>query len=115
MYGKRLKCLREELNMKQSDLAKHFSISPSSIGMYEREEREPNIDLIIKFADFFNTSTDYLLGKTNQKKYEQKDSEQIFFNLFINEYHLPTEEQQKQIEEFAKYILRNNRKVQVND
>ena len=61
MLGSRIKLLREELGLKQEELAKKLSVSPSAIGMYERDLREPNNELIIKIADFFNVSLDYLL------------------------------------------------------
>ena len=110
MYGKRLKKLREELNLKQSELAKTFNISSSAIGMYERKDREPNIDLILKFSDFFNVSTDYLLGNTNNKNLDDASSK-INTGLSLNDYKSPNETQQKQIEEFAKLVLKDNRKV----
>jgi SOS-response transcriptional repressors (RecA-mediated autopeptidases) len=51
--------------LRQEDLALKFKLSKSAIGMYERDEREPSIELIHKFADFFNVSVDYLLGRTD--------------------------------------------------
>lgn len=68
MIGNRIKLLREELGLKQDELAKKISVSPSAIGMYERNLREPNNELTLKFADFFNVSVDYLLGKTDVRK-----------------------------------------------
>lgn len=68
MIGNRIKLLREELGLKQDELAKKISVSPSAIGMYERNLREPNNELTLKFADFFNVSVDYLLGKTDSRK-----------------------------------------------
>lgn len=68
MIGTRIKLLREELGLKQDELAKKISVSPSAIGMYERNLREPNNELTLKFADFFNVSVDYLLGKTDIRK-----------------------------------------------
>lgn len=63
MIGNRLKQLREELNIKQDELAKKISVSTSTIGMYETNKREPNNEITIKLADFFNVSVDYLLGR----------------------------------------------------
>ena len=66
MIGNRIKLLREELGLKQDELAKALNISPSSIGMYETNKREPNNEITIKLADFFGVSTDYLLGRENK-------------------------------------------------
>lgn len=65
MIGSRLKLLREELGLKQEELAQRLSISPSSIGMYETDKREPNSEIIIKIANFFNVTVDYLLGTSD--------------------------------------------------
>lgn len=81
MKGIRLKKLREDMRLKQDELAKALSISPSAIGMYERDEREPNDELTLRIADFFNVSTDYLLGKTdvkNQKTLSLSDEDVKF-------------------------------------
>lgn len=67
MLGNRIKALREELGLKQEELANKMSVSPSSIGMYETNKREPNNELILKLAQFFNVSTDYLLGKIDTR------------------------------------------------
>ena len=73
MDGKRLKQLREEKNLKQEELANILSISASSIGMYERNLREPDDELKLKISKFFNCSIDYLVGKTDIKNYENTD------------------------------------------
>ena len=63
MQGSRLKKLREEKGLKQEELAQYLSVSPSAIGMYERDARNPNDAITLKIADFFNVTTDYLLRK----------------------------------------------------
>lgn len=70
MKGIRLKELREEKGLKQSELAKIFNISPSSIGMYETDKREPDDNLKMRFAEFFNVTVEYLMGldKTSNKR-----------------------------------------------
>lgn len=63
--GQRLKYLRMQKNMTQERLAEVIGISRSALSMYELDEREPDIETIIKFADFFQVSTDYLLGRVD--------------------------------------------------
>ena len=53
MFGKRIRKLRLEQNLKQKDLAAKLGISTSSVGMYEREERQPDVETLKKIADFF--------------------------------------------------------------
>jgi transcriptional regulator with XRE-family HTH domain len=71
MLGNRIKKLREEKNIKQEDLAKKVNVSPSAIGMYERDLREPNDEITLKLAEFFNVTTDYLLGKSDIRNPEE--------------------------------------------
>lgn len=79
MLGSRIKSLREELGLKQEDLAKKLSVSPSAIGMYERDLREPNNELTIKIANFFNVSIDYLLGNSDIRKSENNIEQEFKF------------------------------------
>ncbi|HBV87061.1 MAG TPA: transcriptional regulator [Desulfosporosinus sp.] len=59
-----LKALRSNKALSQRELAKMLNVSPSTIAMYETGQRTPDTDTIKMFADFFNVSTDYLLGRT---------------------------------------------------
>jgi len=63
--GQRIKLLRLQKNLTQEQLAEIIGISRSALSMYELNEREPDIETIIKFADFFQVSTDYLLGRVD--------------------------------------------------
>lgn len=67
MFGERLKELRENQCMKQSDLADYLNVSRQSVGGYENGTTEPPMDIIIKIADKFNVTCDYLLGRTDEK------------------------------------------------
>lgn len=60
-----LKHLRNEAGISQQELANRIGISKSSVNMYERGEREPGIETLKTFADFFGVGMDYLLGKSH--------------------------------------------------
>ena len=62
MYGQRLKNLRQEKGWTQLQLANELSTTASTIGKYEREELQPNIDIITAICKVFDVSADYLLG-----------------------------------------------------
>lgn len=73
MFGERLKRLRKEHDLKQEDLGKLLNVTPNSISNWENGVSEPNYETVIKIAEYFNTSTDYLLGfnKDDLGKIEQ--------------------------------------------
>ena len=66
-FGERLKQLRQEHNLTQDALAEKLKIVKSTINKYEKNTREPEFEILIRLADFFNTTTDYLLGRTDKK------------------------------------------------
>lgn len=61
---KNLKKLRTKKGISQQQLANAIGTSQQSINKYENHKIEPDIDTLIAFADFFNTSVDYLIGHT---------------------------------------------------
>ena len=63
----RLKELRKERNLSQLKLAMDLDMNQNSISRYETMEREADYETLIKFANYFNVSIDYLLGRTNVK------------------------------------------------
>lgn len=76
MISKRLKELRHEKNLLQKDIANYLNISTSAYGYYEQGKRNLDSDTIKSLADFFNVSTDYLLGRTDNKEdYTSRESE----------------------------------------
>lgn len=64
MIGEKLKQLRIKNNLKQSDLARILDVTQGAVGMYENDKRTPSPELIVKLAEYFNVTTDYLLGHT---------------------------------------------------
>ena len=61
-FGLRLRFFRKRLALTQEELGKILNVSASTIGMYERGAREPAFKVLIHIAEYFETSTDYLLG-----------------------------------------------------
>lgn len=77
MFGRKLKELRLEKNINQSDLGRIIGISPSTVGMYEREQRFPDKDILLKIADYFEVTVDYLLGRTDERSPKPKLDEGV--------------------------------------
>lgn len=61
--GTRLKELRVKNNLTQRELADKIGVSPQSYGYYENGINKPDPERLVKLADFFQVSTDYLLGR----------------------------------------------------
>lgn len=63
--GKMIQQLREESHLLQADLAKKLGLGRTTISNYENNYSFPDLETLISIADFFNVSTDYLLGLSN--------------------------------------------------
>jgi|AGTN01.3.fsa_nt_gi Predicted transcriptional regulators len=101
----RLKMCREQLRYTQSDLSKLINISNKSISDYERGITSPDLDTLKIFADFFNVSTDYLLGRTDTPTKEvslQEDTDDFQFALY-GEVRELTDEDKEDILEYARF------------
>lgn len=64
----RLKELRKKKGISQLRLATELNTTQNTISRYETGEREPGIAELIKIADYFNVSVDYLIGRTECPK-----------------------------------------------
>lgn len=64
----RIKDLREDKEILQKDMAKILNTTQTNYSKYELGKINIPIDTLIKLAKFFNTSIDYLLGLTNERK-----------------------------------------------
>ena len=75
MFDNRLKMLRlkKGLNMKQA--AQQLGISYTSYVGYEKDEREPNSEILLQLANFYDCSTDYLIGRTDQLSSNDSNNE----------------------------------------
>ena len=60
--GEKIRYLRLKNNLTSKELSKTLSISESSMSLYESGKRKPSIEFVIKTADYFNVTTDFLLG-----------------------------------------------------
>lgn len=65
MIIERLKKLRKERKLTQKDIATFLNISQPAYQQFESGKKKMNLETMEKLADFFNVSTDYLLGKTD--------------------------------------------------
>ena len=67
-YYPRLKDLREDHDLSQKQIADYLGMKQPQYSRYERGYRDIPTDVLIKLAKLYKTSTDYILGLTNQSK-----------------------------------------------
>lgn len=63
----RIRSLREDHDMNQTQVAKMLGMSQTGYSKYETGENDVPTGILIKLANFYDTSIDYLLGRTNEK------------------------------------------------
>lgn len=107
----RLKELRLERCLLQSDIAKIINKSERTVGFYETGERDMNTETLSMLANFFNCSIDYLLGKSDIRNPEELDPlglAKIGFSM--KDYTPPTATQKEQIKGLLEVVLKDNKK-----
>ena len=73
----RLKKLREEKGIFQKDLADKFHITRATIASYETGKSLPSLEIVVKYAYYFNCTTDYILCRTEEKKHKITKDEDV--------------------------------------
>lgn len=109
-FGVRLRELRKERGLTQAELAKLLSIGESTISFYESGKRQPDYETLIRLADFFNVSVDYLIGRTDNKN--NSGIETLAAHRSDDPLNELPEEARKSLEEFKEFILRKYGKRQ---
>lgn len=67
MLNENIKKLRLAQNMSQVELARRLNVSKQSVSNWENDNIQPSIEMLIKIADCFSVSTDYILGLQTEK------------------------------------------------
>lgn len=68
MVYTRIRDLREDKDLTQTEMAKYLNIAQRTYSHYENGGRSIPLEMLCKIADFHETSVDYLLNRTNEKK-----------------------------------------------
>ena len=66
--AKRLKELRHSVGLSQARLAKALNLKQSAINRYENNQTDPSCDTLLRYAEYFDVSADYILGRTENPK-----------------------------------------------
>lgn len=72
-FSDRLKELRTSKGLTMEQLAKEIDSTKGTISNFENKNKKPSLDMLIKLADYFEVSIDYLVGRTNDPKLHKKE------------------------------------------
>lgn len=100
----RMRLLREQHNLSQTDLAKILNISRQSYNFYENEKRDPDTTMLIRIADFYNVSLDYLLGRTNDPSPVTKEKTPSYQEEVLRDIEDITPEMAGELRQFIGYL-----------
>lgn len=70
MIGYKLKYLRTEKGLTQKVLSELLQVNHATVSAWEKSKNEPSLEMIVKLAEVFDTTTDYLLGVVNEWSYK---------------------------------------------
>lgn len=104
-----LKLLRQEYGISQQRLAEAIGVSQPSINKYENHNIEPEIEVLKRMADYFNTSIDFIVGHTDiRRKIEHTDVFHLnqFETEVITRFRSLDEEERRCIDMTIKTFLR---------
>lgn len=79
----RIKEIRQEKNLSQTDIAKALGVTRQAISLYEKGDREPKLETWEKLADFFGVSVPYLQGYVDVKDKDKFFNDKDFFNKYV--------------------------------
>ena len=100
----RMKLLREQHNLNQTEVAKVLNISRQAYNFYENEKRDPDTSMLIRIADFYNVSLDYLLGRTNDPSPLVKEKTPSYQEEVLRDIEDITPEMASEVRQFINYL-----------
>lgn len=105
--GETLRNLIEQQGITQKELAIKLSITPSALGNYVQNTREPDYNTLVKIADYFQVSTDCLLGY-NTLGQKLSHEEEILLHIFRS---LTEDQKEIYLEQGKIFVKQNNKKT----
>ena len=115
MLGDKIKLLRKDMRLTQEKLATSTGISRSSIGMAEKNLQGLSNDALIKLADFFGVSLDYLLKDDEQIDSTEEIKKERDYSLSIKEQETIDDEAKKIIDELSMSFSKNKDSLSEDD
>lgn len=113
MLGKKIATLRKEMKLSQYEMAERLGISRGKLANYEQGSRQPDYETLQQIADFFDVTTDYLLGREIVSKNESAKIESNLndeqTNLMFDGWLEMSEEQRQEALEFMEFLKSKNK------
>lgn len=109
MFAQRLKELRKEQGLTQVQFAKRFNISAGTIGNWESGNRTPDTDMLKRIANFFDTTVDYLIGRSDLKFDNVNNRLENEEYALLGEVKDLTSEEKQRVLEFIKFTKSQRR------
>ena len=112
IVAERLRILRNRLNLSQGKMGPIVGLKQSSVNRYENDQSEPSCETLLRYADFFDVSLDYIFGRTDnpqgaqyeyRPKVEESDPE---MKRFIEMCFDPSSPMNKRLKETLAVILK---------
>ncbi len=88
MLNEKIKTLRLAGNYSQVDIAEKLSVTKQTISNWENNNIQPSVDMLVKIADLFGVTTDYLLGRDTAPRIDASglsDKEIQHINMIVND------------------------------
>ncbi|WP_327860313.1 helix-turn-helix transcriptional regulator [Aneurinibacillus thermoaerophilus] len=109
MLAERLLHMRKRKKKTQEEMAKFLGITRPAYTAYETGRRQPDYETLSKLADYFDTTTDYLLGRTNNPlSYKAEHFSAIIndpeINTFFKDYLSAPKEKREELQRFWKFM-----------
>lgn len=105
--GERIKSLRDKNGWTQTYFGEKLNLTKASISGYENDTRSPDKETLIKIANLFNVSTDYLLGNKTEEKEPYSKKQQTLAAHIDDDI---SEEQMEDILEYIEFIKQKHKK-----
>lgn len=100
-----LKNIREKKNITQIKLSIDIEVSQELISQYELGKTKPTVENLLKLADYFNCSTDYLLQRTNiPNKIDTLNTKELEVANIVEQYKSLSAENQKHLQSYLNHL-----------
>lgn len=110
-FATRIKSLRVENNLSGEELGKIVGVSKVSVWQWENGINYPNNNVLIELSNYFQVSTDYLLGKSDVRNINNPDIDESSFKVaFYNEVEDLSDDMKEQVLDYVRYLRNKNKK-----